>query len=223
MLHSALGPLEAEDELLLPPSNSNGLVSRRSSSGKHRSNARLGECLSQTIQILMLHSASTESFYSWYEWLDPSIKKVEWSKVRQASSPVRVLPFRPGASSHLALFLPFPLLHHDDLFRPRMRSFSTLLSSCRRSGARSRPSSAALRLSVSSATKSSSMRPRPRRRKNSVSPDLVDPSLVPTPTMCASLGRERSTRTPRRSPRGQIQSTWTKTVSRGATATNITS
>lgn len=150
---------------------------------------------------------------------------------RRSSGPRCVKPPCPFACSrsaparppHLALFLPFPLLHHDDLFRPRMRSFSTLLSSCRRSGARSRPSSAALRLSVSSATKSSSMRPRPRRRKNSVSPDLVDPSLVPTPTMCASLGRERSTRTPRRSPRGQIQSTWTKTVSRGATATNFTS
>jgi hypothetical protein len=67
------------------------------------------------ISSLLVRKTPKQCKARWYEWLDPSIKKTEWSKVRPFPDSVAI------SSLNLAR-------------RRKMKNYSTLPSSCLRSG-----------------------------------------------------------------------------------------
>ena len=148
-------------------------------------------CYRARISSLLVRKTPKQCKARWYEWLDPSIKKTEWSKV-----------FNRRFHSHNDPY---------DIPRPKMRSFCTSQSSCRHSGVQSHPSSVERPHNVWSATRNFSMKPKPRKTRN-LDLLVLEAKLVRVQRKSRSFGLEKSTQTRKRNPHDPTQLTWMRTV-----------
>lgn len=136
----------------------------------------------------------TECKARWSEWLDPNIRKVEWSREEEE----KLLS--------LAKLLPTQWRTIAPLVSATRSTFCAFYSHSARLGA--------LQPNVSSITKSCSMQPRSVNRSLPSEAQKVESRLLPPPKMFAAFAQARSMHMRNPVPLEPTQSIWTRKIRR---------